>query len=203
MAVLYLAEVDFSSDEVYLKDLPSGFLFGSEGYKRAEDRSRSLCCRWLLYSHLKKEGFRTADERILYKRGEKPLLEKAPLQFSFSHSGSLSALLIDRSPCGVDVEAVRHLDADRLASRMLEEEDYRAFSLSEDKNRDFIALFTKMEARGKCLGTGLLRKRVSLAELSAVKTQKLSCNGEEYFLSYLSKEDPQIFLVGENIAFEK
>ena len=202
MAVLYLSTVDPSA-EIYEQILPRGFLAGSLCYKREEDRARSLCCRYLLFEHLKKEGLHPEEDRILWVRGEKPALEKTPLQFSFSHSGRLSAVLVDESFCGVDVELVRMIDADRLAARMLLEKDLEAFLSAPDKNVRFIELFTKMEAKGKYMGTGLVHQKVALADLSEVKTKKAALGEERYCLSYLAKKEPQIVLTGEGLFLEE
>jgi 4'-phosphopantetheinyl transferase len=104
-----------------------------------------------------------APEAIALRRGErgKPRLATAPerLAFNLSHSGELTLVAVSRGrEVGVDVEREKPArDLVALAERALAPEDAAAVrSAAEDeRSRRFYALWTRHEARLKCLGIGL------------------------------------------------
>lgn len=104
-----------------------------------------------------------APEAIELLRGErgKPSLATAPerLAFNLSHSGELTLVAVSRGrEVGVDVEREKPArDLIALAERALAPEDAAAVrTASEDeRSRRFYALWTRHEARLKCLGVGL------------------------------------------------
>jgi 4'-phosphopantetheinyl transferase len=104
-----------------------------------------------------------APEAIELVRGErgKPLLATAPerLAFNLSHSGELTLVAVSRGrEVGVDVEREKPgRDLVALAERALPPEDAVAVRAAGDgeRTRVFYALWTRHEARLKCLGIGL------------------------------------------------
>jgi 4'-phosphopantetheinyl transferase len=81
------------------------------------------------------------------------------LQFNLSHSGSLALVAVSRGlEVGVDVEKLEPgRDLVALAARVLEPEEAEAVraATGEDRARVFYELWTRHEARLKCLGIGL------------------------------------------------
>lgn len=73
--------------------------------------------------------------------------------FSLSHAGGLAvAALSDDAPVGVDLEMARdNIATSAVADRFFSEAEQLAFAT----HGDFFALWTKKEARAKCLGVPL------------------------------------------------
>jgi 4'-phosphopantetheinyl transferase len=91
----------------------------------------------------------------------KPHLASEPdrLAFNLSHSGELTLVAVTRGrEVGVDVERAKPArDLVALAERALSPEDATAVreAAGEDRTAVFYDLWTRHEARLKCLGTGL------------------------------------------------
>lgn len=89
-----------------------------------------------------------ADEGAVLRTPEgKPYLPGGP-EFSLSHGGSLAALLISDTPCGVDVERVDRTASERVRARVLRPEE-------AESCRAFAWLWTRKEAVMKLDGRGL------------------------------------------------
>jgi phosphopantetheinyl transferase len=104
-----------------------------------------------------------AAEEIALARDErgKPRLAAEPerLAFNLSHSGALTLVAVSYGrEVGVDVEQVKpERDLVALAERALDPEDAAAVRAAggDERTRAFYELWTRHEARLKCLGTGL------------------------------------------------
>jgi 4'-phosphopantetheinyl transferase len=104
-----------------------------------------------------------ATETIELTRGEhgKPDLAVEPerLAFNLSHSGELALVAVSRGrEVGIDVEREKpERDLVALAERALAPEDAAAVRAAgeDERTRVFYALWTRHEARLKCLGIGL------------------------------------------------
>lgn len=105
-----------------------------------------------------------APEEIALARGErgKPHLATEPerLAFNLSHSGELTLVAVSRGrEVGVDVERAKpERDLVALAERALAPEEaatVRAAAEGEERTGVFYELWTRHEARLKCLGIGL------------------------------------------------
>jgi 4'-phosphopantetheinyl transferase len=104
-----------------------------------------------------------AIEEIALARDErgKPRLATEPerLTFNLSHSGALTLVAVSRGrEVGVDVELAKPgRDLVALAERALGPEDAAAVRVAagEERTRLFYELWTRHEARLKCLGVGL------------------------------------------------
>lgn len=204
MAKIYIAQVDFSENAPYASLLHEGFLKGAERYKRAEDRARSFCCRWLLFSHLQKEGVDPTALVLSNTDLGKPFVCLQNFHFSFAHSGALSVLMVNDRSCGVDVEAVRRgKDTDGLAKRVLSERELDTYFSSKNKEEAFTAFFTKKEAEGKRQGTGILPRMAGEIDVSNTMTVRLFCREEVYFLSYAPALDCETILMEPDLKLEK
>ncbi|GAA1970772.1 4'-phosphopantetheinyl transferase family protein [Kitasatospora viridis] len=98
--------------------------------------------------------------RLEHEPGGRPVLAGAAegLQVSISHGRGLAAVALSRRwPVGVDVEAVRPVPAVPLARSWYApaEAEWLADRQEELRQRDFFWLWTRKEAIGKALGTGL------------------------------------------------
>lgn len=107
------------------------------------------CClkSWLmLYKLVDISEYR--DTEWQYNEHGKPYWENGPY-FSISHCKQGIAVAIDDQPIGIDIETIRHADADLIARTMNEEERV------EMDDRKFTRLWTCKEAVVKAQGVGI------------------------------------------------
>lgn len=100
----------------------------------------------------------TEYDHFEYNESGKPFLQGGPY-FSISHCRSGIAVATDDQPIGIDIETIRHADADLIARTMNAEEQGRIRS-----DRDFTRLWTQKEAVVKAQGVGI----VSFEQLQTV-----------------------------------
>ena len=105
-----------------------------------------FCClkSWLLLQELVGE---MADWK--YNAHGKPYWENGPY-FSISHCKQGIAVALDEQPIGIDIEGIRHADADLIERTMNEEE-----RVGMD-DRKFTRLWTQKEAIVKAQGVGIM-----------------------------------------------
>ena len=104
------------------------------------------CClkSWLMLKNIIGEV-----EEWSYNEHGKPFLKNGPF-FSISHCKEGIAVAVDQQPIGIDIEAIRHADAELIERVMNREEQLRV-----KNDRDFTRLWTQKEAILKCDGTGI------------------------------------------------
>lgn len=110
------------------------------------------CClkSWLMLQDLVEiPKYRDIDFR--YNEHGKPYWENGPY-FSISHCKQGIAVAIDDQPIGIDIEGIRHADADLIARTMNEPERLR---IKELGIREFTRLWTRKEAVVKAQGVGI------------------------------------------------
>ena len=100
----------------------------------------------------------TEYDHFEYNESGKPFLPGGSY-FSISHCRSGIAVATDDQPIGIDIETIRHADADLIARTMNAEEQSRIRS-----DRDFTRLWTQKEAVVKAQGVGI----VSFEQLQSV-----------------------------------
>jgi 4'-phosphopantetheinyl transferase len=136
-------------------DLPTGEVHVWRASRAAVPSDLILAKVLILYLEGKPDIPIRRDER------GKPLLadNRDEISFNLSHSGDLSLVAISRGrEVGVDVEQVKpERDLVALAERALGPEDAVAVrtAAGEERTRVFYELWTRHEARVKCLGVGL------------------------------------------------
>ena len=91
----------------------------------------------------------------------KPALREDLLHFNLSHAGGQLLIAVSRDlSLGIDCESPRPLrHAERIARRLFDADDYRAWEAGGRDPAHFFRLWTAMEARQKCLGGGLFGQR--------------------------------------------
>lgn len=88
----------------------------------------------------------------------KPYLTHHPeLHFSISHSGDLVVCALGAVPMGIDVQIVEHRDYRKLARRVLDEKEWRAYEASACSPEVFVEYWTRKESYLKYLGCGISR----------------------------------------------
>ena len=108
-----------------------------------------FCClkSWLMLKEL--SVFSHQHSEFRYNEHGKPYIPGGP-HFSISHCKEGIAVAVNDKPIGVDIEAIRHADAELIARTMNEEEQQQIHS-----DRDFTRLWTQKEAVVKMQGIGI------------------------------------------------
>jgi len=113
-------------------------------------------------------GCAPAAVRLRVADGGKPHLAAGPC-FNLSHCRDLALLAVARRPVGIDVELLRPVPrALAIARRVLDDATVQQLDALPAVDRDaaFIAAWTAMEARQKCLGQGVFGRRVARGEVA-------------------------------------
>ena len=84
----------------------------------------------------------------------KPLVYNNSYYFNKSHTKDLSALIIDNTYCGIDLEYIRKYK-DGLARKICSNNEYNYLSNSNNKDYDFTLLWVLKESYLKCIGIGI------------------------------------------------
>ena len=108
-----------------------------------------FCClkSRLMLQELVDESMQDAD--FLYNEQGKPYWEHGPY-FSISHCKEGIAVVVGDEPVGIDIEGIRHADADLIRRTMNEREQEQITS-----DRAFTRLWTQKEAVVKWQGVGI------------------------------------------------
>jgi len=120
--------------------------------------------RQVLASYL---GCTPAAVPLAVAEGGKPYVPGGP-SFNLSHGGELAMLAVAQREVGIDVELQRAVPrALAIARRVLDADTLkRLTALPADELDDaFLAAWTAMEARQKCLGQGVFGRRVGSDEV--------------------------------------
>lgn len=112
-------------------------------------------------------GIAPRDVSFTTQQGGKPLIAvpHCDLQFNLAHTGDVGLLAVSSSmPVGADIERVRSMNSrHRIARRIFSPDEISSLAeLTEDQQDErFFQLWTSMEARQKCRGSGIFGDRVS------------------------------------------
>lgn len=120
-----------------------------------KDKLRCVCAYNLLSKALKEE-YNIAKPPIFYfgKYGKPYLLDYPSIFFNLSHCDNAVVCAISSYEVGVDVEDVKQVDADIIASCCCESENLR-IRYSDNPNLEFVKMWTMKESYLKLNGIGL------------------------------------------------
>lgn len=156
MIYLYENLADYS-DESYLKHLNSLPTWRREKalqYKKLDDRKRSVLAFVLLQRALREEYGVTEVPEFVCNEFGKPSLPKLPIYFSLSHCKDTVACAVSDHNIGIDVENIVLYNSD-MVRRVCTAVEFEMLDQSEDKDLEFIKLWTIKEAISKYEGIGL------------------------------------------------
>ncbi len=117
----------------------------------------------------------------------KPYFKDFPLHFNVSHSGEYLAIAVSDSPIGVDIQEPKNIK-DGMYRKVVQPEE--AELINEDRQNDFLRLWTLKESFVKAEGRGL---RISLKDYYFKKE-----NGR-YFVNYNGQKMPWAFNIEETL----
>ena len=185
------------SDEKYLKHLnalPAWRREKTLQYKKLDDRKRSVLTFVLLQRALREEYGITEVPEFVYNEFGKPSFSNLPIHFSLSHCKDAVACAVSNHNIGIDVETIVPYNPD-VARRICTAAELKMLTQSEDKDVDFIKLWTMKEAISKYEGMGLA------LPFKSIKTKKYNvfcqnnsryCVGICYFSSLQNKNTHNI-----------
>jgi len=116
--------------------------------KQTEDKIKTLAGAYLLQYGLKRQGF--DPERVKIETVEKGKPYIAGTFFNISHSGDLAVCAFGDSEIGVDIEKIRPA-SERVKNKISLPSERAKISAA----KQIIRLWTRKEAFGKCLGSGI------------------------------------------------
>ncbi len=106
----------------------------------------------------------------------KPALVGGSLHFNLSHSGALGLVALSRTfEVGVDLERIRPVARmERIAARLFDPDTRQAVANGARELRlfRFFEAWTRLEARQKCVGTGLFGKRQERLETITLEPER-------------------------------
>ena len=149
--------LDQYTDEAYEKHLSSLPAWRREKalqYKKLDDRKRSVLAFALLERALREEYGITEVPEFVYNEFGKPSLSTLPIHFSLSHCKNAVACAISDYNIGIDVETIVPYNPD-VARRICTAAELEMLEQSENKDAEFIKLWTIKEAISKYEGMGL------------------------------------------------
>lgn len=136
-----------------------------------DDKKRSVVGEMLARTLISKECH-IKPEDVVISRTEygKPYIKNLNIEFNISHSYNMVACAIDKRPVGIDIEKIRPLNlaiskyfcnADDMLyifDHIPRIEDFYYTENIEILKR-FFEVWTKKEAYGKCMGTGIINAK--------------------------------------------
>lgn len=114
------------------------------------DKDHTEAGRILLKTALKEYGI--YDYEIKYGEYGKPYIDG--IHFSISHSGRLTAVMISKYECGIDVQKIRTV-SEKTILRVCNEREIEKINNAEDKALCFCKIWTAKESHVKMTGKGL------------------------------------------------
>ena len=145
------------SDESYLKHLDALPAWRREKalqYKKLDDRKRSVLAFVLLQHALREEYGINEVPEFVYNEFGKPSFSNLPIRFSLSHCKDAVACAVSDHNIGIDVETIVPYNPD-VARRVCTAAELEMLEQSENKDVDFIKLWTAKETISKYEGMGL------------------------------------------------
>ena len=156
--LITICDLSSYSDEQYQNDLTTIPVWRREKalqYKKLDDRKRSVLAFVLLQRALREEYGIAEVPEFVYNEFGKPSLLNLPIHFSLSHCKDAVACAVSDHNIGIDVESIVPYNPD-VARRVCTAAELEMLEQSDDKDVDFIKLWTAKEAISKYEGMGLL-----------------------------------------------
>lgn len=177
------------SDEQFSKDLNTIPLWRKEKalqYKKLNDRKRSVLAFALLQRALREEYGITEVPEFVYNEFGKPSFSNLPVHFNLSHCKDAVACAVCDQNIGIDVESIVPYNPD-AARRVCTAAELEILDQSENKDAEFIKLWTVKEAISKFEGKGLSLP-FSKIDTTRYLLHTIISNDGNYVLSVCSKQ---------------
>ena len=187
--------------DVYIARLPQDAPIGELACKaRAEEiralsneaakREKYFAFRLLCYALARSFGVREAD--VPFKKESHGGWSAGKYFLSISHSKNALAAAVSLSPVGVDIERVSAPRAEEMARRFLTKNELALFDAAENKEEEWIKLWTAKEAAFKAKGESHFVPNETDSTLENVHTETLSLGGELYAWSVAAEKGAKV-----------
>ncbi len=141
-------------------------------------RKESLCAKILLDFALKCE-YGVEDYTAVFEKDKKPYIQNNKAYFNISHSGKYVMCCVSESPVGCDIQMIIKYK-EGVAKRFFCEEEAKALSNSDNKDENFIKLWTLKESILKKNGTGISGGLSSYDFSQFLNSRHFSCYGSNF-----------------------
>lgn len=145
---ILLDNIKYEDVEQYAVHLPEDRQKKIKRCRFEEDKLRSLLAGLLIRRVI-------GDKPMTYGEYGKPYAADGSLFFSVSHSGNMVAIAYGDTELGLDVEALPDESRLKIADRFFHPNEREYVVKSEDKQKAFTEIWTRMEAFLKCTGNGI------------------------------------------------
>ncbi len=205
MVLLAFSHIDSMSSNG-IEAMPKGaWSYLAKGTNQKAKRER-LCAVTLLCRLLEAAGYGVDDIEVQCDEHGRPYLVNSPfLDFNLSHSGGMCTCALGNVRVGVDIQEMTDVDISKLSTRFYSErERWCRLKECDDPHSLFFSFWTKKEALGKYLGTGvatLLKEDIDklYAEHDITPWQMLLTYGDKrYSLTLCSRELPEVLDCSKN-----
>ena len=152
-------------------------------HDRSKQKYLSIAGKVLLYKMLQKLKLSPSDllRKMVYNKNGKPIIENSKVNFNISHVESFVCCTVSTEAVGIDVEK----ESKAKMLKRVSPKVYSRIPFVINTIEDWI----KLEARLKCLGTGLS----GLFTVNPSRINKLYCKRIEvpypYMIAFACKED--------------
>ena len=131
MKVFYIDIDEFKT--LYSKDFLTPF---ADIELKTEKRFYEYTLGRYLATKISKEEFNIKNSEIITDKKGKPFFKNSKLQFSISHSKNMVAMVMDKAPCGLDIEFEKPRNLKKLSNYFKQnfetlEDFYRFWTLKE------------------------------------------------------------------------
>lgn len=125
---------------------------------------------------------------ILRDEMGKPYLKDSKLHFNVSHSGEYLAIAVSESPVGIDIQETKNIK-DGMYRKVVQPKEQSL--IGEDRQRDFLRLWSLKESYVKAEGKGL---RIPMKDYYFEK------ENECYFVNYGGQKQAWTFNIEETLV---
>ena len=166
--------------------LPKNIIERVSKYKTEKDYINSFVA-WNYLLKILEEEYNIINPIIYENDYHKPFIEG--INFNISHSNNLIAVAISKENVGIDIEMVNSIKDLSLIKQ----------KIFDDVNIDdetLIKKWTKIEAKFKYDGSGIIYSKINNLEINDIETIKIhDSNNCLYYLSIKSKEENEFIFV--------
>ena len=117
----------------------------------------------------------------------KPYFTDIDMEFSLSHSEGIWVCVYSSNPCGLDVQVKKPVDWQRITKRFFNQEEL--MYVETHGQEGFYHLWSRREALGKCLGSGLFGDMPSLVDFDGRLREEVDIDGELFFFTQIQLKE--------------
>lgn len=133
------------------------------------------------------------EEDIVYGKYKKPSLRRYPdIHYNISHSGRYMLCAVAKVPVGLDIEFCRERSQEKLARKILNNEEYEIYLNASDRQKCFFRYWVLKESYLKWTGEGITR---DLDKLDMTQWWKFLEIDQDYECCFYSEKETQVEVI--------